>query len=387
MHEQILEVEKLIWRGRSLARLPSGKVVILSPGAFPGEIVRAEVSQEKKDHLQARVLEVLQPLARRRPHPCPRSNYCGGCTFGVLPQGLQLEHKLDLVRDTLRRHLPSSCRHLAELDCQVYPSRPAWRYRWRGRIQVRQGLPYLQGLQGSGLIYSPDCLLYASALGRCLQEMAAGLPDGGHTLAASPKDQQIKAAGSEGRIQLPFSGYGFDLELPPGGFFQANWGLNQTLVDLVCSRLQWADRVGDMYSGAGNFSLPLALQGRQVLALDGDAGAIAAGRQNASRLGLENVRFQRLDLRSRKFLGQLSDFRPQALILDPPRSGAGKALQGLRQLSSLQSMLWVSCDLVNTCRDLAYFLGSGWELKEMVLLDMFPQTWHLEMLFRLQREA
>ncbi|MFO8031824.1 MAG: hypothetical protein R6U22_04705 [Desulfohalobiaceae bacterium] len=386
MSEHILEVERLIWRGRGLARLPTGKVVILSPGALPGEMVRAAVTQEKKDHVQARVEEVLQPSSQRRPHPCPRAECCGGCTFGVLPQRLQLELKLDLLRDTLRRHLPPGSKQAADLSCEVYPSRPAWRYRWRGRIQVRDGLPYLQGLQGSGLVYSPDCLLYASPLGRSLPRIAADLQDGGQDLAASPKDQQLKAASHSGTILLPFHQYEFDLELPPSVFFQANWALNQTLVDLVCSKLQDVRRVADMYSGAGNFSLPLALEGKRVLALDADSQAIAAGRANASRLGLGNIQFQALDLRKRDFLKRLSSFRPGALVLDPPRSGAGKALQGLQELAGLRRMLWVSCDVVNTCRDLAYFLGSGWRLQEMLLLDMFPQTWHMEVLFSLAKE-
>jgi 23S rRNA (uracil1939-C5)-methyltransferase len=386
MSEYVLEVERLIWRGRGLARLANGKVVILAPGALPGELVRAAISKEKKDHLQARVQEILQPSSRRRPHPCPRAGYCGGCTFGVLPQRLQLELKLDLLRDTLRRHLPAGAKQAAELSCEVYPSRPAWRYRWRGRVQVREGLPYLQALQGSGLVYSPDCLLFATALGRSLPRIATDLDDGGHDLAASPRDQQVKAASHSGSILLPFTQYGFDLELPPSVFFQANWGLNQTLVDLVCSRLQGFDRVGDMYSGAGNFALPLALEGRQVLALDGDRQAIAAGKANAARLGLENIYFQVMDLRKKDLLNRLSRFRPQALVLDPPRSGAGKALQGLQELAELKKMLWVSCDVVNTCRDLANFLGSGWRLKEMLLLDMFPQTWHMEILFSLDKE-
>ncbi|MFW6388261.1 MAG: class I SAM-dependent RNA methyltransferase [Desulfohalobiaceae bacterium] len=383
--EHVLEVQRLIWRGRGLARLPEGKVVILAPGAFPGETVRAAVTKEKKDHLQARVEEILEPLNKRRPHPCPRAGICGGCTFGVLPQRLQLGLKLDLVRETLRRQLPSSCRHQAELDCKVYPSRPAWRYRWRGKIQVRDGDPYLQGLQGSGLVYSPDCLLYARPLGSNLSGIAARLQDGSHILAASPRDQQVKAADESGTILLPFDHYGFDLKLPPRIFFQANWALNQTLVELVCSRLRGWERVADMYCGAGNFALPLALQGKQILALDRDFQAVAAGRANARRLGLDNVWFQALNLNKKDFMSRLCRFKPQALILDPPRSGAGKALQGLQELGELKEMLWVSCDLVNTCRDLAFFLGSGWRITEMILLDMFPQTWHLEMLLRLQR--
>ncbi len=385
MSEHILQVQKLVWRGRSLARLPAGKVVLLSPGSFPGEKVRARVVQDKRDYVQARVEEILEPLPGRRPHPCPRAQFCGGCSFGVLPQRLQLELKQEVIQETLLRHLPRQDWESGLQNLAVFASRPAWRYRWRGQIQVRQGLPYLQGLDGSGLVYSPDCLLYSTALGQGLLQAASRLQDGRHVIAASPRDMQVKSASDPGLLDFPIQDYNICLQLPAGVFFQANWKLNQRLVRFVCSRLKGFKRVGDMYSGAGNFSLPLALEGCQVLALDADERSVAAGRANARRLGLSNLEFERLNLHKKEFLERLSRFNPEALVLDPPRSGAGKALQGLQQLESLQTMLWVSCDLVNTCRDLESFLGSGWRLQEMALFDMFPQTWHSELVLLLEK--
>ena len=382
MKSYVLQVEKLVWRGRALARLPEGKVVLLGPGAFPGEVVQARVEQEKKDHLLARVQKILEASPWRRVHPCPRSGVCGGCVFGALPQRQQLEQKKQIVQDTLRRQLRQT-EHIAE-QLTIQPSRPAWRYRWRGQIQVKSGLPHVYGLQGSGLVYSPDCLLYSPPLGRGLLDLASRLEDGRHTVAASPWDLQLKSGSDPGLLQLPVHDFQFCLQVPPGSFFQANWKLNQSLTGLICDRLKTKQRIADLYCGAGNFALPLGLQGAKVLALDRDQRSVETGQENALRLGLDNVRFCSMNLR-KKMPSVLEKFRPEALVVDPPRSGAGRALEKLHDLKSLQSMVWVSCDLVNTCRDLNFFLARGWGIRDIIMFDMFPQSWHLELVLFLER--
>ena len=100
-----LRVEKLLWRGRGLARLDSGKAVMIEPGVLPGESIAARVLADHKDYTRAESVEILAPSALRRPHPCPHAADCGGSRFGVLAPEASARIKEDMLRDTASRSL------------------------------------------------------------------------------------------------------------------------------------------------------------------------------------------------------------------------------------------------------------------------------------------
>ncbi|MEF8943409.1 MAG: hypothetical protein V5B78_11540 [Desulfohalobiaceae bacterium] len=386
MSELILDVERLIWRGRALAREDSGRVVLLQPGVFPGERVRARVTASKKDHVQAEWMEILESSPKRRPHPCPLSDRCGGCRFGHIPQGGQLELKHGLFLSEMRRSLGRKWAGQAPERTAVHPSPAGWRYRWRGQVEVAAGAPHLKALGSRALVSCPDCLLFSRPLAEGVRRMSPDLNDGRRTLAASPEDGVVRADGDSERVILPLPEYGLHL-LPRGdSFFQANWRLNQDLVRFVENRTAGFARVADLYAGAGNFALPCATSAGRVLALEGEQNAAEGAMRAAKTLGLDNVRIRGLDLAARESATELRDFGPEALVLDPPRAGGGKRLRSLRDMPGLERLIWVSCDVVNTCRDLIPFLEAGWRIRETALFDMFPQTWHMESVFVLEPE-
>ena len=384
MAELILDIERLIWRGRALARQDSGRVVLLQPGVFPGERVRARVTSSKKDHVRAEWVEVLEPSPKRRPHPCSLSDRCGGCRFGHIPQREQLELKRRLFLSEMRRSLGRKWADLAPEQTRVYPSPAGWRYRWRGQVEVAGGAPHFKALGSRELVSCPDCLLFSRPLAEGIRRLSGELAPGRRTLAASPESGEVRADGDETRLFLPLPEYGLRLMPLPGSFFQANWGLNQELVRFVERRTAGLERVADLYAGAGNFALPCATSAGRVLALEQEPGAAEGAALAAERRGLDNIRVRRLDLAAQDPAEALGDFGPGALILDPPRAGGGKRLRSLRDLAGLQRLIWVSCDVVNTCRDLIPFLESGWRIRETALFDMFPQTWHMESVFVLE---
>lgn len=386
MQDLILEVERLIWKGRALAREKSGRVVLLQPGVFPGERVRARVVKEKRDHLQAEWQEIIRPSSQRRPHPCSRSDLCGGCRFGALPQREQLRLKREMLLSEVRRSLGSKWADYAPQEVFTHPSPAGWRYRWRGQVEVRQGSPHLKALGSRELVPSPDCLLFSRVLSEGVKRLSHGLQPGRWTMAASPWDGAVRVEGSSNWLRLPLKEYGLLLRVPAGSFFQANWSLNRDLVGFVQSRLAEWERVADFFAGAGNFALPLAAKGARVVALESDPQAALGARIAAEKANLDNLRIQCRDLRRKDPLRLMSGFRPQALLLDPPRTGAGKRLANLARMDSLQRLIWISCDVVNTSRDLLPFLEAGWRIRETALFDMFPQTWHLEAVFVLDRE-
>jgi 23S rRNA (uracil1939-C5)-methyltransferase len=386
MDELVLDVERLIWRGRALARLDSGRVVLLQPGVFPGERVLARVTANKKDHVRAEWVEILEPSPGRRPHPCPLSDRCGGCRFGHLPQGEQLELKRGLFLSEMRRSLGRKWAEQAPDQTEVHPSPAGWRYRWRGQVEVAHGTPHLKALGSNELVPCPDCLLFSRPLVEGMRRLSGDLAPGRRTLAASPEDGSVGADGNHTPILLPLPEYDLQLMPLPGSFFQANWRLNQDLVRFVEKRTAGWNRVADLYAGAGNFALPCATSAGKVLALEQEPEAAEGAVQAAEARGLDNVRVRRMDLAAQDPADALADFEPEVLILDPPRAGGGKRLRSLLALEGLQRLIWVSCDVVNTCRDLLPFLESGWRIRETALFDMFPQTWHMEAVFLLEPE-
>jgi len=380
-----LTIEKILWRGRGLARLDSGKAVIVEPGVLPGEVLDAEIFREKKDYIAAEPIRIRHPSPLRRPHPCPHSSECGGCKMGIIPASKGLDLKKNILEDTLirslRRHMDMG--QLPSIQTMASPR--GWRYRYRGQIHVHNHLPHFQQVRTNDPVRLDDCHLLVLPLGRALQTLSAGLPDGRFTIGASPKDHCVCSQEDQTSLALPFSAYGFDLILPGGNFFQANWELNRSLVHLVTRAVLKHERVADLYAGAGNFSLPLACSGAQILAVESAPGAAHAGRQNAKRLGLDNLSFRTGDVSRKKTWETIDTFNPTAIILDPPRTGAKHIAARLLAVESLSTMVWVSCDAVTTCRDLGPILTKGWSLQKIILVDMFPQTWHMETIFILQK--
>ncbi len=378
-----LKVEKLLWRGRGLARLDSGQVVMIEPGVLPGETVSVRVSKTAKDFLQAEAVQIQSPSPLRGIHPCPHAADCGGSRFGMIAPEAGTQIKADMLRDALPRALGRD--HGTRLpELRIVSSPHGWRYRWRGQIHVRAGRPHAMAHASNDLVPLKDCHLLAQPLALALPALAGSLPDGRFTVAASP-DTGVAATEME-RVLLPFSfpDFGLTLHLPPSTFFQANWDLNQHLVRTTVDALDGFERIADLFSGVGNFALPLASRGKSVLAVEGSAPAVDTGMRNAHRLGL-SVAFRDANLAKPGAWKVVTDFAPRAAILDPPRTGAKGIGRILLGMPSLERLAWVSCDVVNTIRDAKPLLEAGWTVSSLTLFDMFPGTWHMEVLLILDR--
>ncbi len=381
MIEHSLIVERLIWRGRGLSRLSSGKVVIINPGVFPGEKVQVRITKEKKDYLEAEWTEILEPSPYRRIHPCSNSWWCGGCKFGALPNRVQFSLKQNLLKNEINRSLGNLIKDEKLEQLEAYKSSLAWRYRWRGQIHVQNQRPYFKQFQSNTLVPFKDCLLFSRALASKIPLLCNELPDGRYTFAGSPVDQEVLSEIDSDYLKLPLPNFGFSLYVPPKSFFQANWRLNQRLIQFICKELKDIKVIADLYAGSGNFALPLALQSNHVLAVDSDKGSIHSMNFSAEIAGISNCISKVANLYFTDFISMLADFSPQGIILDPPRLGSGKRVRSLLNLESLKKLVWVSCDIVNTCRDLKPFLQNGWQVEKIALFDMFPQTWHMEAVF------
>lgn len=380
-----IHIEKLLWRGRGLARLDSGQVVMVEPGVLPGEDARVRVVKTAKDYILAEAEEILAPSPLRQAHPCPHAGRCGGSRFGIVSPAHGLQLKEAMLRDAVGRALGRERGPRALENLEVVPSPQGWRYRWRGQIHVLNGRPHAMAHASNELVPLTDCHLLATPLARSMPDLAADLPDGRFTIAASPVTGDAAHERSARELEFSFPDFGLSVHLPGATFFQANWALNQELVRRAVQATDGASRVADLFAGAGNFALPLASQGKTVLAVEGCTAAAQIGTRNAARLGLATARFRDADLSKPKAWKMIHDFDPEVVILDPPRTGAKNIARTLLALPGPRRLIWISCDVVNTIRDAKPLLEAGWRISTMALLDMFPGTWHMEVLMVLDR--
>jgi len=267
----------------------------------------------------------------------------------------------------------------------VVPSPSAWHYRYRAQIHVVQGKPHFRAGQSHRMVPLTCCYLLAEPLAAALEDMASRLPSGRHTVVASPVDGTCGAEHERAQIRLRLPGC-LEVDVPAGVFFQANQLLNSRLVEEVLGAIAPWESVMDLFAGMGNFALPLAARGHRVLALEGSPVAVEAGTHNARALGLEGVRFQKVDLYHDDLTPVLKTASPQAVVIDPPRTGARHLAQVLAACPSIQRMVWVSCDVPTAMRDMRVLPQLGFALRSVTLLDMFPSTWHMEVLLVWDRE-
>lgn len=369
-----VEIEKLIWRGRGLARTNEGKVLIVDPPVFPRERVLVQIYKEKKDFCLGRVEQVLISSLRRR-HPCEYAFWCGGCTFGHVPSKAGLLLKKGILEDTLQRELKQK----KEFFISSAPKN--WRYRYRGQVFIKEGKPHYYKLNSKQTFPIKDCLLLDKNLGHALFSLTKNKADGRYTIASSPKGE-LSIQGDSNVLTFPLKSFPLVYFLSANTFFQANFRLNEVLIKKVSELLSKEEKIADLYGGMGNFALPLAYLGKKVLLVE----------ENKESLELAEVtaKFNQLALKLKplnlnKEIKPVLDFKPEAAIIDPPRSGAPALARLVKSLSSLKKIIWISCDIVNSLRDLRPFWKQGFELTYLEFLDMFPQTYHLEVIMVLEK--
>ena len=163
-----------------------------------------------------------------------------------------------------------------------------------------------------------------------------------------------------------------------GSFFQVNRFLIEKLVDVALDGAEGQTAL-DLYAGVGLFSLPLAQRFRSVTAVESGARAAGDLRYNAERAGVA-VRVEQADAEA--WMEQL-ETPPDFVLLDPPRAGIGKRM--VDRLAKLRPprLALVSCDPATLARDLAGLIGAGYRVDKLTLVDLFPQTYHLETVARL----
>lgn len=430
----VVQVESLDNEGRGVAH-SEGKVIFIE-GALPGELVEYSSYRKKPSYEQATLVRVLRESAQRVRPRCRHFGVCGGCSMQHLDVSSQVAAKQRVLEDALT--------HIAKLRPElVYPPihGPAWNYRDRSRIGVR-----LVPKKGGVLVgFHEKKSSYIADMGRCeilpchvsaallpLRELVSGMsaPDripqieisvGGERTVLAFRNLLPLTSADETRLLAFGAEHGFSMWLQPGGpdtvkpidksedeflyyslpefglrlrfrptdFTQVNVHINRLLMRRAMQLLEprSGERIADLFCGLGNFSLPIASRGANVIGVEGSDPLTRRAAENAAMNGLaERCEFKVSNLfevteESFAALGRLDK-----MLIDPPRDGAAAVCKALGEMAP-RRIVYVSCNPATLARDAAVLCHEkGYRLCGAGVANMFPQTSHVESIALFERD-
>lgn len=417
-------IDALTHEGRGIAHI-NGKTVFID-GALPGEEVLFHYVRQRSKFDEGRLLKVLRPAPARAEPRCPHFGVCGGCSLQHMNPKAQLRLKQEALREQFH--------HFGGVEPEQWltPLRGSnWQYRRKARLGVKfvkKKERVLVGFREKGgrlLAELERCEVLHPSVGLLLPELGELIA----SLSCYDRIPQIEVAAGDNATALVFRhlapltmadterlvkfGRAHDLQIylqgggtetvcplwPENGYLsysqfnnlemvflptdftqvhkEVNIKMIQQALDLL--ELEAQDRVLDLFCGVGNFTLPLASCGAEVLGVEGNAGLVARAVANAKHNRLENARFEVADLNE---MGWTHHAWAQKgfskVLLDPPRSGALTAVRQMSQLRA-QRIVYVSCNPATLARDAGELVNQqGYCLRYAGVMDMFPHTPHLE---------
>jgi tRNA/tmRNA/rRNA uracil-C5-methylase (TrmA/RlmC/RlmD family) len=340
-------IEKVIFGGDGLARLPQGFVLFV-PFAAEGDRVRVRIMERKAHHARAEIVAIIQPGAGRENPPCPYYGKCGGCQYQHLTYAEECRLKENQVREAFARvgKLP---------DAPILPMIAGNPYGYRSRITVHaeSGRIGFRGVDGRELVDIAACLLARDDVNAQLKRLRENRPADGHYSLR-------------------------DATVPPSGFFQANHDLRDSLKELIANSLPARGKILlEGYCGGGFFTELVAGRFDRVMAIDSDPRTL----RDAHRLGLTNVDWRDADAAFvlPEELASLSEAQRQetSILLDPPREGLPVRLTEAICGYSVAHLTYVSCDPATLARD-ARMLAKSYRLVSVQPIDLFPRTAQIE---------
>lgn len=392
--DDLLAVTALAVGGEGVAREPSGRVVFVE-GALPGERVRVAVTDERRHHARAVVLEVIEPAPTRVTPPCPFvAAGCGGCGWQHVDPEAQRALKGSMVAEALAR-----LGGVPDPEVAPGPVLPATGYRTTLRgVADATGRFALRRHHSHDLVPVPACLVAHPRLAAVAAE--GRFPAGSEItirVGARTGDRMVIVDGPAGAVEVPdgvrvvtgdeLAGgrrawlfevvAGVRLRVSARSFFQAGPDAAEALVAAVGQALGPSGTLADLYAGVGLFAATVG-RGARVVAVEASASAAADARVNLAGGDAKVVR------------RDVARWRPRAVeaaVADPPRAGLGRG--GVRAVAATRAsrVVLVSCDAGALGRDARLLAEAGYAWTGSTLVDAFPHTPHVEVVSRFERRA
>ena len=417
-----LRIEKPVYGGAGLAR-NEGKA-IFAPFTLPGELVEICITGDHGSYANAELETILEASPHRTQPPCPYFGECGGCHYQHATYSQQVEIKVQILRETLERARlsdipditplyaePLGYRNRIRLHIDRTTSKLSYKKRashenfpvdvcpiaapvlqdtFRSLQAASQSLElgqafaeielFTNSLQDQVLLTLRSSGTPQSAsqkLSGLWPELQSQIPNltGAAVFSSESGKQQNRLLAEVSERSLNYSVASHTYRVSIGSFFQVNRFLLDPLLDVVANaspgRLAW-----DLYAGVGLFSAALAANFEQVVAVESAPSSVQDLRHNLQGKQHRVVASSTLDFLRRA--GRSKEKTPDLVVVDPPRAGIGKEVTNLLAAIRPANITYVSCDPATLSRDLKSLLDSGYHLNSMRMVDLFPQTFHLE---------
>ena len=408
-----LRIEKMVQGGEGMARLPDGRVCFVQ-GGLPGELCKVELSQNKKDFTRGRVVKILEKSADRAEPKCPLFGKCGGCSLQHLASEKQAAYLERVERENFKRLAHAE---LPE-DFKIHVG-PAWGYRNRARVVIasKKDGKIVYGfrmLKSNGIIPFENCLVLTTAINEFLKRNAKKIFESAKNRGPKAYELDVNLFDNgKGEISYYYRGMpaqefeknavsvvdiaGSQIRSDASVFFQSNLALLPELVQSVQNAVDAGIASGDasdawlidLFSGVGFFAALLKDRFKKITTVEREEGCLKHARLNLNGgvTGVSPVSktIENVSAPAEDWLVENVVEVPATLIVDPPRTGLPvEALDAIVK-SSVNRLIYVSCDPVTLARDYAKFAQAGFSLKKAEGFAFYPQTPHLEMMFILSR--
>ena len=426
-----IDIESLSHEGRGISHIDNK--VIFTRGALPGERVVASRTLSRAKYEEAEIVEVIKSSPDRIEPKCSVYGICGGCSFQHLSSPNQINAKHDWLQSAFLGQAKVQPKEWLE-PVQV----ESWGYRRKARLGVRYVAKKEKVLVGfrerksSFVTVMSRCeVLHPSlgdnleALSECIAQLSikehvpqieVAIAEQGtililrHLKPLSDNDEQIldeyakklsitwylQSGGLETikplkhSIQLTYAlpNHSIEMSFLPNDFTQVNFELNKKMIDLALDLLQLNenDNVIDLFCGLGNFTLPISRYVNSVVGIEGDRGLVERAKANAEANEISNASFYKADLF--QDVSGFEWFRGKnynKALIDPARTGAIEIVELIPKLK-VERLVYVSCNPATLARDTAKLVELGFTLESAGVMDMFPQTAHVESIALFVRE-
>lgn len=432
-----VRIERLVFQGNGLGRLPDGRVIFV-PYTAPGDLAEIEIVEARTDFVRGRLGRLLTPSADRTAPPCRYYTTCGGCQWRHLPYASQLHWKREILGELLAR--------VGKLDGvpvadPVAPAGP-WEYRARAQFKISRGARPSIGFhqrETNRVVDIDRCPLLDSRLNAVLTALRAMRHPQLHTLFSGLQEIWVALGSGTGEavvslfdgvreraaIRLLFHtiravlptlqgvvllegdprqhprfvdrhGHGAIMEqvgdhrfrIDATSFFQVSGLAAGAVTSLVMdlAALSGRERVLDLYCGVGTFSVPLGRRAREIVGVEASAAAATDGVYNLRTNGCGAARIVQAQV-EQVLPALLAEGPWDLVVLDPPRQGVSRlALEAIIG-AGVSRLIYVSCDPSTLARDLGVLTRGGFRCAGLHPIDLFPQTFHLEVVGLLERTA
>lgn len=396
-----VRIEKLVYGGDGLARTDSK--VVMTPFVAPGELVEVQILKEHPTRIEAQTSRIIEPSLHRIDARCPVFTRCGGCHFQHLDYMAQLESKRAILVESLERTGGIKL----ESPPEVISGDP-WHYRNRAQLHFDGGRIGFHAAGSNRLVEIQECPISSPKLNQAIAALRQmrrepRFPKFLHAVELFTNEQVVqmnvlaaakplakaffewaaeRIPGAD-RASLEYAVGGDSFRVSHQSFFQVNRFLIQQLVDAALRESEGFHAL-DLYAGVGLFTLPLTRRfTRKVTAVEVVKSAVSDLTHNLERAGRDAAVIQQP---VEKFLRGYQE-RPDFCLADPPRAGLGK--ETVKELARIhpRRLTIVSCDPTTLARDLKGLLAAGYRIIDVTLVDLFPQTYHLESVVRLEFAA